>query len=85
MDCGPDRVPAPTAFLHNRPSALAEAAFAQGAIASGIAARTMRACSRDELICILPLGVAINSAMKQQRQAEGQRRAAYACAAIGAS
>ena len=28
MDCGPDRVPAPTAFLHNCPSAMAEAAFA---------------------------------------------------------
>ena len=35
------------------------------AIASGIAASTMRACSSDELICILPLGVAFNSAGKR--------------------
>ncbi len=67
MDWDPDRRPAPPAFLGNHPSsALAEAAFVSGAIASGIAARTMRACSRDELICILPLGVAINSAMKRR-------------------
>ncbi len=66
MDWDPDRGPAPPAFLRNHPSALAEAAFASGVIASGIAARTMRACSRDELICIPPLGVAINSAMKRR-------------------
>jgi hypothetical protein len=85
MDLDPDRGPAPSAFLRNHPSALAEAAFVSGAIASGIASRTMRACSSDELICILPLGVAINSAMKRRRLAEGQRRAAYVCAAISAS
>jgi hypothetical protein len=58
--------PAAPTFLRNHPSSLAEAAFVAEAIAAGIAARTMRACSRDELICILPLGVAFNSALKRR-------------------
>ncbi len=68
MDWDPGRGPAQPAFLRRGkdPSALAEAAFASGAIASGIAARTMRTCSRDELIRILPLGVAINGAMRRR-------------------
>jgi hypothetical protein len=66
MDWDPDRGPAPPAFLRNHPSALVEAAFVSGAIASGIAARTVWPCSCDELICILPLGVAINSALKRR-------------------
>jgi hypothetical protein len=67
----------------------------QWAIASGIAARTMRACSRDELICILPLGVAINNAMastsmhvaspRRPLPAKGVRREAQMWAAPGAS
>ena len=66
MDWDPDKGPAPPAFLRNHPSALAEAAFVADAIATGIAARTMRACSRADLICILPLGVAFNSVMKRR-------------------
>jgi hypothetical protein len=66
MDCDPEMGPAPPAFLRNHPSALAEAAFVTEAIAAGVAARTMRACFRDELRCILPLGVAFNSALKRR-------------------
>ena len=66
MDWDPDTGPAPPAFLRNHPSALAEASFVTDAIAAGIAARTMRACARDELICILPLGVAFNSVLKRR-------------------
>ncbi len=69
MDWDPDKGPAPSAFLRNHPSALAEVAFVTEAIAAGIAARTMRASSTrrgDELICILPLGVAFNSALKRR-------------------
>jgi hypothetical protein len=44
---------------------LAEAAFVAEVIAAGVAASTMRACSRDELISILRLGVAFNSALKR--------------------
>jgi hypothetical protein len=65
MDWDPDMGPAPPAFLRNHPSALAEAAFVSEAVAAGVAARTMR-CSRDALTCILPLGVAFNSAMKRR-------------------
>ena len=66
MDWDPDMGPALPTFLRNHPSALAEAAFVTEAVAAGTAARTMRACSRDELLCILPLGVAINSALKRR-------------------
>ena len=44
----------------------AEAVFVAGAIAAGVLARTMQVCSRSDLICILPLGVAINSAGKRR-------------------
>ena len=73
MDWDPDKGPAPPAFLRNHPSALAEAAFVADAIATGIAARTMRACSRADLICILPLGVAFNSVMKRRLNWKGVR------------
>ena len=58
--------PAPPTFLRNHPSAFAEAAFVADAIATGVATGTMRACARSELICILPLGVAFNSAGKRR-------------------
>jgi hypothetical protein len=66
MDWDPERGPAPPAFLCNHPSALAKAEFVAEAIAAGVTARTMRACSSDELICFLQLGVAFNSALKQR-------------------
>ena len=66
MDWDPDLGPAAPAFLRNHPSALAEAAFVSGAIATGVLARTMRVCDRSDLICILPLGVAFNSAGKRR-------------------
>ena len=72
MDWDPVKGPAPPAFLRNHPSALAEAAFVLDAILSGVAARTMRECSRDELICILPLGVAFNSAGKRRLRWDGR-------------
>ena len=56
MDWDPERDPSTPTFLRNHPSALAEAAFVAEAIAAGVAARTMLACSRDDLICILLLG-----------------------------
>ena len=66
MDWDPELGPAPPAFLRNHPSAYAEATFVADAIAAGVAARTMRVCARTDLICILPLGVAINSALKRR-------------------
>ena len=66
MDWDPQLGPAPPAFLRNHPSAFAEAGFVAAAITTGVAARTMRTCTRDELRCILPLGVAFNSAGKRR-------------------
>ncbi len=64
MDWDPEQGPAPPAFLCNHPSALAEATFVAEAIAAGVTAHTMWACSSEELICILQPGVAFNSALK---------------------
>ena len=66
MDWDPKKGTAPPIFLRNHPSARAEAQFVTEAIVAGVAARTMRACARGDLICILPLGVAINSAGKRR-------------------
>ncbi len=35
------------------------------AMATGISTRTMQVCTLDKMICILPLGVAFNSASKR--------------------
>jgi hypothetical protein len=58
--------PAPAVFLKNHPSAYAEAAFVTDAVMTGVATGTMRICRREELVCILPLGVAFNSAGKRR-------------------
>ena len=62
----PEMGPAPATFLRNHPSAYAEVAFVSEAIATGIATGTMRVRRREELTCILPLGVAYNSAGKRR-------------------
>ena len=54
MDWDPAKGPAPPVHLRNHPSALAEAAFVSAAVTAGVAARTMRVCTRDELICVPP-------------------------------
>ena len=64
LDWDPTLGPASPVFLRNHPSAFAEASFVSAAVAAGVAARTMRACAREDLVCILPLGVAANSAGK---------------------
>ena len=66
MDWDPVLGPAPPAFLRNHPSALTEAVFVAEAISADITARTMRTCRSDELICVLPLRVAFNSAGKRR-------------------
>ena len=66
MDWDPAKDPATPIHLRNHPSALAEAAFVSESVAAGVAARTMRVCSRTDLICVLPLGVAFNSAGKRR-------------------
>ena len=66
MDWDPALGEAIPIFLRNHPSAFEEAAFVTAAIAAGVTARTMRAVPRDSLKCILPLGVAVNSAGKRR-------------------
>ena len=66
MDWDPAKDPATPIHLRNRPSALAVAAFVSESVAAGVAARTMRVCSSIDLICVLPLGVAFNSAGKRR-------------------
>jgi hypothetical protein len=55
---------ASAAALRNHPSAFKEAAFVTEAVQAGVAAGTMRPCTREFLRCVLPLGVATNSAGK---------------------
>ena len=64
-DWDPSLGEAQPVLIRNRPSAFEEAVFVTAAVASGVAARTMRAFPRDSLKCILLLGVAFNSAGKR--------------------
>ena len=64
MDWDPELGTAAPIHLLNHPSAFANKAFVSEAVATGIRAGTMRVCNREDLICVLPLGVAINSAGK---------------------
>ena len=43
------------------------------AIADGVAARTMLVCRREDLVCILPPGVAYNSVGKRRLIWDGSR------------
>ena len=52
--------------LRNARSAYAAADFVSAAIADGVALGTMVPCAREALACILPLGVAVNSAGKKR-------------------
>ena len=79
MDWDPVKGPAPPAFLRNHPSALAEAAFVLDAILSCVTSSTMRECSRDELICILLLGVAFSSAGKRRLIWDGRHVNLHLC------
>ena len=58
------RGPPPRCWLRNHPSASAHATFVAEKVAEGVAAGTMHVCAAADLHCILPLGVAVNSAGK---------------------
>ncbi len=66
MDWDPAMGPAPPTFLRNHPSTVLGAGSVADAIATCVAASTLRIYTRDELICIFPLGVAFNSAGKRR-------------------
>mmetsp|Transcript_74836 Transcript_74836/g.200622 ORF Transcript_74836/g.200622 Transcript_74836/m.200622 type:complete len:681 (+) Transcript_74836:204-2246(+) len=56
--------PAPPKHLNNHPSAANHKEFVTAAVAEGVRFGTMRQCRQEDLRCILPLGVAANSAQK---------------------
>ena len=64
LEWDPDKGTAPPAHLGNHPSAHSHHAFVGGAVAAGTASGIMQHCSRDDLLCILPLGVAVKSVGK---------------------
>ena len=77
LDWDPVKGPAPPVFLPNLPSARTEAAFVAEAVAAGVTAGIMQPCSRGDLICVLPLGVAFNRAGKRRLIWDGRHVNAY--------
>jgi hypothetical protein len=57
--------PAPGLFP-NAKSVFAATEFVSAAIAEGVSLGTMAPCARSQLLCVLPLGVAYNSAGKKR-------------------
>jgi len=64
LEWDPDLGMAPPAHLSNHPSAHSHHAFVTGAVTAGTAASIMQRCCQDDLHCVLPLGVAVNSVSK---------------------
>jgi hypothetical protein len=64
LEWDPTTGPPPSRWLPNHPSAREHTAFVSEKVAEGCLTGTMVACPRDSLACILPLGVAVNSAGK---------------------
>ena len=64
LDWDPARGRPSPVWLRNHPSAVSHRDFVSSKVAEGVATGTMRHCTRAELTCILPLGVAVNSAGK---------------------
>ena len=57
----PVKGPPPRRWLHNHPSARMHSGFVTEKVTEGTALGTMLRCSREDLWCILPLGVASNA------------------------
>jgi hypothetical protein len=64
LEWNPLTGPPPARWLRNHPSAFELSDFVSEKVSEGISLCTMRACSRTDLVCILPLGVAVNAAGK---------------------
>ena len=61
MQWDPAKGPSPRRWLHNHLSARAHSDFVTDKVTKGAALGTMLRCSREDLWCILPLGVASNA------------------------
>ena len=66
LEWDPATGPPPAVHLANAKSAFENPAFVSAAIAEGVRLGTMAPCARDQLTCIMPLGVAFNSAGKMR-------------------
>ncbi len=66
LEGGPTTGPLPAVHLANAKSAFAKPAFVSAAIADGVGLGTMAPCARDQLPCIMRLGVVFNSAGKMR-------------------
>jgi hypothetical protein len=64
LEWNPLTGPSPARWRRNHQSALEHSKFESEKVAEGVTLGTMHACGRTDLVCILPLGVAINSAGK---------------------
>ena len=64
LEWNPLTGPPPARWRRNHQSALEHSKFESEKVAEGVTLGTMHACGRTDLVCILPLGVAINSAGK---------------------
>jgi hypothetical protein len=64
LEWDPHTGPPPSRWLPNHPSAREHAAFVTVKVAEGCLSGTMVSCSSDSLACILPLGIAADSAGK---------------------
>ena len=64
LEWDPDLGKALPAHLSNHPSAHSHHAFVTGAVMAGTASCIMQRCCQDDLHCVLPLGVAVNSVCK---------------------
>jgi len=61
----PKTGPPPSCWLYNHPSAKDHATFVSEKVAEGVSLGTMQPCKHQALPCILPLGIACNSAGKR--------------------
>ena len=66
LEWDPTTGPPPAVHLANAKSAYESRDFVLAAIADGVGLGTMAPCARGLLTCILPLGVAVNSAGKKR-------------------
>ena len=74
LDWDPAKAPPTPPVLHpNLPTARAEAAYVSEAVSAGI----MQPCARSDLICVLPLGVALNRAGKRRLIWDGRHVNSY--------
>lgn len=64
LEWDPRKGPAQPVQLRNHPSTASHSDFVKESICAGVSMGVMRPCKRGDLICVLPLAVAVNHALK---------------------